>query len=66
MNTMTNQEVRPLTADELDAVSGGLEAEFKYGDLTVYVSASRCGYEVTTASPNGFTSVTSQSFPCIP
>jgi hypothetical protein len=49
MNTQAN-EIRPLTSDELDVVSGGLEQwevaiPFKNG-ITIYVVANKDAYAV--------------------
>jgi hypothetical protein len=46
MNAITSQEARPLTAEELDVVSGGLYAVFYYGDFTMGVNADANGYQV--------------------
>ena len=44
--TTTNHEDRPLNAEELDAVSGGLYAILYYGDFTLSVNADATGYHV--------------------
>ena len=35
MNTRTSHEVRPLTDEELDRVTGSFDAVFYYGNLSV-------------------------------
>jgi hypothetical protein len=47
MNTMTNQEDRTLTAEELDTIAGGLFACMYFGDFTLAVDANAHGYQVT-------------------
>jgi hypothetical protein len=44
-----NREVRSLTADELDAVAGGvMETVFQYGDTRIEITASAHDYMVCT------------------
>jgi len=52
MKTMTNQEVRKLAAEELDAVAGGMKAVFQYGGFRAEISADAGGYKVCTSNSN--------------
>ena len=50
MKTMTNQEVRKLAAEELDAVAGGMKAVFQYGGFKATITADSGGYTVCTSN----------------
>jgi len=50
MKTNTPQEVRPLTAEQLDSVTGGMTATFQYGGFTATITASAGGYMSCTSN----------------
>jgi hypothetical protein len=56
----TNQQDRPLTADELDIVAGGMTAVFAYGGFSMQIDADANGYEVCTNGGSGTRCVSSQ------
>jgi hypothetical protein len=47
MNNRT-EEVRLLTAQEIEAVTGGMTATFVYGGFTMSIEADANGWEVCT------------------
>jgi bacteriocin-like protein len=52
MRTITQQETRPLTDEELNTISGGMmEAVFIAGNTVVMISADANHYEVNTVGP---------------
>jgi hypothetical protein len=50
MSTMTNHEVRSLTAEEIDTVTGAMNASFNYRGLSVDIYADAGGGLKVTAS----------------
>jgi hypothetical protein len=58
MNTITNHEMRPLTAEELDAVEGGMTATFSYKGVTVEMYADAHFYSVAVTSGSGTYEIT--------
>jgi hypothetical protein len=55
----TNQEVRALTAEELVAVAGGMEAYFHYKGVSVNISVTQVeGIEVSVNTGTGSTRTT--------
>jgi bacteriocin-like protein len=51
MMMITPQELRPLTDEELNTVSGGIDAIFYSRGTVVIISADANHYKVETASP---------------
>lgn len=52
MDVITGQEVRPLTDEEIDTVTGGMMAVFQCGDFIMTVGATADYYGVCTSTTN--------------
>ena len=50
---MTNQEIRTLTAEQLDAVAGGMTAIFQSGGFSAVITAGQGGYIACTNFGDG-------------
>lgn len=51
MRTLTQQEAGPLTDEDLNMVSGGMQSIFMYGSTVVIVEATADYYAVHVGSP---------------
>jgi len=50
MNTTNSQQTRSLTEKELEAVTGGMTAVFRYGDTVIEIYADASMHSVATTN----------------